>query len=332
MSLLALEGVTKRFGAQPPALQAVTLFVEEGEFVAVLGDSGSGKSTLLRVIAGFEAADSGRVFLDGADVTREPPHRRRTAMVFQGYALFPHLSVRDNIAYGLRRGGVGAREIAVRVEELLAATGLDGLADRRPDELSGGQRQRVAIARALARRPPVLLLDEPLSALDAKLRERTGAELRAIQRREGAAFVMVTHDQAEALALADRVAVLRAGRLLQVGTPRELWERPVSREVAEFLGGANILAPADAALSAALPAPLYALRPERIRLVREAPAVNGGAGEVEAAEFRGASVLLTVRGAARIALRVRVPGSDAPRPGDRVALAWEAEALAPLPA
>jgi putrescine transport system ATP-binding protein len=332
VSLLRAESVTRRFGAVT-ALDGVTLDVGEGEFFALLGGSGSGKSTLLRVIAGFEAADAGRVTLAGEDITALPPHRRPTAMVFQSYALFPHLSVYDNVAYGLRREGVSPAETAKRVAEALELVSLPGLSDRRPHQLSGGQQQRVAIARAIAKRPKLLLLDEPLGALDAGLRERTGLELRALQRRLGTGFVMVTHDQAEALALADRVAVLEAGRLAQIGTPRELWERPATRSLARFLGGANVIEASQAALSAPDPAPAYALRPERIRLVPEAPWLNGAPAVVEEAVFRGEATLLTVRLECGAKLRVLRPAGEAPpAPGSTVGLAWDADALAPLAA
>ncbi|HZH47999.1 MAG TPA: ABC transporter ATP-binding protein, partial [Roseococcus sp.] len=204
MSLLSLRAISRRFGLVT-ALDHLSLDIAPGEFVALLGGSGSGKSTLLRVVAGFERPDSGQVWLNGADITATPPQRRDVAMMFQSYALFPHMSVGENIAYGLRRA---RQPHAARVAELVAMLGLDGLEARRPAQLSGGQQQRVALARAMARRPALVLLDEPLAALDANLRERTGFELRAIQRRIGSAFVMVTHDQSEALALADRVAVL----------------------------------------------------------------------------------------------------------------------------
>jgi putrescine transport system ATP-binding protein len=308
--------------------------VAAGEFVALLGGSGSGKSTLLRVVAGFERPDAGRVVLNGADITQAPPQARDVAMMFQSYALFPHMSVRDNIAYGLRRAGADAPSITARVAELVALLRLEGLEARRPAQLSGGQQQRVALARALARRPALVLLDEPLAALDAGLRERTGLELRALQRRTGASFVMVTHDQAEALALADRVALLDAGRIAQVAPPRELYERPATRAVARFLGAANILETGGPIpLAADTPAPAYALRPERIGLVALAPAVNGIAARVEEVAFRGADALILARPAAGEALRVVLPpGAELPEPGAAIALAWEASSLAPLSA
>ncbi|MFN3448408.1 MAG: ABC transporter ATP-binding protein [Roseococcus sp.] len=316
------------------ALEGLSLTVGEGEFVALLGGSGSGKSTLLRVVAGFERPDAGRVLLKGRDITADPPPARDVAMMFQSYALFPHMSVRENIAYGLRRAGADARAIAARVAELVALLRLEGLEARRPAQLSGGQQQRVALARALARRPALVLLDEPLAALDAGLRERTGLELRALQRRTGASFVMVTHDQSEALALADRVALLEGGRIAQVAPPRELYERPATRGVARFLGAANILeAGGPIPLAPETLAPAYALRPERIALVAEAPPVNGVRAVVEEVAFRGADALLLARPAGGEALRVVLPaGAALPERGAEIALAWEAAALAPLAA
>ena len=329
MTLLALEGVTKRFGAAL-ALDGLSLGIGAGEFFALLGGSGSGKSTLLRLIAGFEQPDAGRILLQGQDVTPLPPPRRAVAMMFQSYALFPHMNVRDNIAYGLRRAG--ERDTAPRVAELLALLGLEGLEGRRPHQLSGGQQQRVALARALARRPPLVLLDEPLAALDSGLRERTGLELRALQRRLGASFVMVTHDQGEALSLADRVAVLEQGRIAQVAPPRELYERPATRSLARFLGAANVLEAGQWPLRAEAPAPAYALRPERIRIVPDLPVVNGTRARVTEIAFRGGDALVLAE-AAGLTLRVVLPGgAPLPEPGAELCLAWDATALVPLSA
>ena len=240
MSLIALSGVQKWFGDYH-ALRSVDLDVAEGEFFSLLGPSGCGKTTLLRVIAGFEGVSEGAVRLDGADMRGVPPNRRPTNMVFQSYAIFPHLSVAQNVAFGLRRGGLAASERSARVEEALAMVGLAGFGGRAAHALSGGQRQRVALARALILRPRVLLLDEPLSALDRKMRETMQMELRRLQRQVGITFVLVTHDQEEALILSDRVAVMFEGRVAQLATPQALYARPATREVAEFIGVMNFL-------------------------------------------------------------------------------------------
>ncbi|WP_331300008.1 ABC transporter ATP-binding protein [Methylobacterium oryzae] len=235
---LRLEELTKRFGTHR-AVDAVSLDLEAGEFFCLLGPSGCGKSTLLRMIAGFESPTSGRILLGAQDLTALPPHRRPVNMMFQSYALFPHMSVAGNIGYGLK--GLGRSASAERVSELLKLVRLDGFGDRRPETLSGGQRQRVALARALAREPKLLLLDEPLGALDRGLREETQGELRAVQRRLGTAFVVVTHDPEEAMMLADRIGVMEAGRLIQVGPPADLYRRPASRFVAGLLGDVNLI-------------------------------------------------------------------------------------------
>jgi putrescine transport system ATP-binding protein len=238
--LLRIEGVVKKFGGFR-AVDALSLDIQAGEFFALLGPSGCGKTTLLRMLAGFETPDEGRIVLNGKDIAQVPTHQRPINMMFQNYALFPHLSVKDNIAFGLKRASMPSSEIDARVTEMVALVKLDGLEKRKPDQLSGGQRQRVALARSLARRPQLLLLDEPLAALDKKLRESTQAELMELQRRLGLTFIIVTHDQAEAMTMAGRIGVMDAGRLEQVATPRELYEAPHSRWIAEFVGDINLL-------------------------------------------------------------------------------------------
>lgn len=237
--LLRIEGVAKTFGTFR-AVDGVSLDIKAGEFFALLGPSGCGKTTLLRMLAGFEAPDEGRILLGGKDIAQALPHERPINMMFQNYALFPHLTVRDNIAFGLRRAGMARADITTRVAEMVALVKLDGLEKRKPDQLSGGQRQRVALARALARRPQLLLLDEPLAALDKRLRENTQGELMELQRRLGMTFIIVTHDQEEAMTMADRIGVMNAGKLAQVAGPRELYEAPRSRWIAEFVGDINL--------------------------------------------------------------------------------------------
>jgi putrescine transport system ATP-binding protein len=239
MPLLRIEGVVKKFAAFR-AVDGVSLDIRAGEFFALLGPSGCGKTTLLRMLAGFETPDEGRILLNGKDIANVLPHQRPVNMMFQNYALFPHLSVRDNIAFGLKRAGMARADIATRVAEMIALVKLEGLEKRKPDQLSGGQKQRVALARSLARRPQMLLLDEPLAALDKKLRESTQLELMELQRRLGMTFIIVTHDQEEAMTVAGRIGVMDAGRLDQVATPRELYEAPSSRWIAEFVGDVNL--------------------------------------------------------------------------------------------
>ena len=237
--LLRIDGVAKTFGTFR-AVDGVSLDIKAGEFFALLGPSGCGKTTLLRMLAGFEAPDEGRILLGGKDIAQALPHERPINMMFQNYALFPHLSVRDNIAFGLKRGGMARGDITARVAEMVALVKLEGLEKRKPDQLSGGQRQRVALARALARRPQLLLLDEPLAALDKKLRESTQGELMELQRRLGMTFIIVTHDQEEAMTMASRIGVMKSGKLAQVAPPRELYEAPRSRWIAQFVGDINL--------------------------------------------------------------------------------------------
>ena len=237
--LVRFEGVRKTF-ADTVAVKRVDLSIYEREFFALLGPSGCGKTTLMRMLAGFETPDSGRILLGDQDISTEPPHRRPVHMMFQSYALFPHLNVAQNIGFGLRRQGVAKAEVTARIEEMLALVKLEGLGRRRPDQLSGGQQQRVALARALAPRPRILLLDEPMAALDKKLREETQFELMALQQDLGLTFMIVTHDQDEAMVLADRIAVMRDGEIVQIGRPAEVYEAPIDRYVAGFIGDVNL--------------------------------------------------------------------------------------------
>ena len=293
LPLLRIEAVVKKFGTFR-AVDRLSLDIRAGEFFALLGPSGCGKTTLLRMLAGFETPDEGRILLDGKDIAQVLPHQRPVNMMFQNYALFPHLSVRDNIAFGLKRAGMPRAQITTRVAEMVALVKLEGLEKRKPDQLSGGQKQRVALARSLARRPQVLLLDEPLAALDKKLRESTQLELMELQRRLGMTFIIVTHDQEEAMTVASRIGVMDAGRLEQVATPRELYEAPASRWIAEFVGEVNLfegqVAPHESnrlAVSTRDAGTIFvaeprqpvtktnvcvAIRPEKVKLSRRGPA------------------------------------------------------------
>jgi spermidine/putrescine ABC transporter ATP-binding subunit len=238
--LLNIDQVAKSFG-KTRAVDGISLEIRENEFFALLGPSGCGKTTLLRMLAGFEAPDSGRILLSGNNISPLPPEKRPLNLMFQSYALFPHMTVRQNLSYGLEMERLPRKEIRARVDETLASTDLTALAGRKPDQLSGGQKQRVALARALVKRPRVLLLDEPLGALDKKLRERMQLELKRLQHEAGITFVIVTHDQEEALVMADRMAILKDGKLLQAGTPDEIYEAPADRFVANFIGTMNFL-------------------------------------------------------------------------------------------
>ena len=311
---IKLDQVTKTFDGRVMAVDAVTLDIAAGEFFSLLGPSGCGKTTSLRMIAGFEHPDSGRVHVGGRDITDLPVHRRDMGMVFQSYALFPHRTVAENVAFGLRMREVPKPEIERRVAAALEQVALTGFENRKPGQLSGGQQQRVALARALVVEPPVLLCDEPLGALDRKLRQQMQFELKELQKRLGVTLVFVTHDQEEALAMSDRIAVMNGGKVEQVGTPTEIYERPRTRFVADFIGEINILEEG---------ARIRALRPEKIRLV----AADGArmAGTVETANYLGGSTLLRVRPDAGPSMLVREThaGERASRaPGDAVGLAW----------
>lgn len=327
---VSFRGVSRHFGSVR-AVDRVDLDIAEGEFFAMLGPSGSGKTTCLRLIAGFERPDAGEIRLFGEPVTGLPPYRRAVNTVFQDYALFPHLNVLDNVAYGLMIAGVPRAERHRRAEEALEMMALPGYGARRPAQLSGGQRQRVALARALVNRPRVLLLDEPLGALDLKLREQMQDELKALQRRVGITFVFVTHDQGEALSMADRVAVFDQGRIRQIGTPAEIYARPATRFVARFVGSSNVLPP-DLARRMGGPAAWCSLRPESIRLTDPAGAALGGV--VRSVRYLGSATRLVLdvgQGTEVTEIAVLVPaGRPVPAIGARAGLEWDVAALHPL--
>jgi putative spermidine/putrescine transport system ATP-binding protein len=308
------------------AVGGVDLDVSDGEFFAMLGPSGSGKTTVLRMIAGLEQPTSGQILLGGEDVSRLAPFQRDVNTVFQDYALFPHMTVADNVGYGLRVRKVPRPERRARVAEALATVRLAGFGDRRPSQLSGGQRQRVALARALVNRPKVLLLDEPLGALDLRLREEMQIELKAIQREVGITFLFVTHDQGEALTMSDRVAVFDRGRIEQVGTPAEIYERPGTAFVAGFVGTSTLLT--GAAARALLGEDgTYVVRPEKIRVGEPEPGDVAADGTLAELLYAGAETRLHVQldaGVRMVAVRPNAgaPGEDAPRPGDRIRLVW----------
>jgi putative spermidine/putrescine transport system ATP-binding protein len=309
VSLLELRELSRRFG-DFVALDSVNLSVQSGEFLTVLGASGSGKTTTLRLIAGFDRPTSGSILMDGTDLAPLPPFRRPVNTVFQHYALFPHMSVRDNVGYGLRMQRVAPAEIGRRVDEALAMVRLGDFGGRTPKQLSGGQQQRVALARALVNRPRVLLLDEPLGALDLKLRREMQLELKQLQTQVGITFIYVTHDQEEALTMSDRIVLMRAGRIEQIGTPREMYDSPRSRYVADFIGDTNLLRLGNDEVS---------VRPEHVQLI--AADAGGMPGLVDAVTFVGSTY--RVRVALADGQRV-VALQSAPREiGQRVAVQWD---------
>ncbi len=361
-AVIAFDQVVKRFGAFT-AVHQTSFAIGEGEFFSVLGPSGCGKTTTLRMIAGFERPTSGAVLLDGDDVSQVPPYRRNVNTVFQQYALFPHLNVFDNIAFGLRSKKVARREVTTRVQELLEVVRLPDLAGRKPAQLSGGQQQRVALARALVNRPSALLLDEPLGALDLKLRETMQVELKRIQREVGSTFVYVTHDQAEALTMSDRIAVMHEGRVSQIGTPPDIYFRPATVFVAGFIGTANLLAARVAGVGAgrltvdvdgvtrtSLPAAAipsgwtpvagsparFMIRPEQLGLTRDEPTNAAGsvAAVVTAITFLGPVLRCTARTAAGAELQADLAAGAAtlpPHVGDAVWLSWDDGAATIVP-
>jgi putative spermidine/putrescine transport system ATP-binding protein len=327
-----LRSVSRHYGAVR-AVDGVSLTIEDGEFFSILGPSGSGKTTCLRLIAGFDLPTEGTLLLDGKDASRLPPYERDVNTVFQDYALFPHLSVLENVAYGLRVKGLDRPTRERRAEEALAQVELAGFGARRPGELSGGQRQRVALVRALVNQPRVLLLDEPLGALDLKLREQMQVELRALQRRLGITFVYVTHDQGEALSMSDRVAVFSGGRLEQVDTPRNLYARPRTVFVAGFVGTANVLAGPLARRVSGGDRPV-SIRPELIRFGVAAGDAAGLPGRLLDVQFHGATTRYAVEVEGGLVLSVSLANGDGdagrPRPGEAVNLSWPREAMVAL--
>ncbi len=353
MSVVEIAGVVKRYAAQR-VLDDVSLTIAEGEFFGLLGPSGSGKTTLLRAIAGFVAPEAGSIRIDAEDLTRVPVHRRGIGMVFQHYALFPHLSVFDNVAFGLAVRGTARAQVRARVQEMLRLVELESLVERRPAQLSGGQQQRVALARALVTRPRVLLLDEPLSALDKRLRLQMQVELRQIQREVGITTVFVTHDQEEALTLSDRIALLHEGRVVQCGAPAEVYERPRSVFAAQFLGAANFfagrVAPDGDGESGAvdlddgtrlfsagtLPGPgqavTLAVRPEKLLLGEGAPGgENVLSGTLVQAVYSGSSTAYYVQcGARQVTVFAQNRGEVRLEHGAAVSLSWSAADTVPL--
>ncbi len=317
---LAVEfaNVSRHFGTVR-AVDGVDLAIAEGSFFAMLGPSGSGKTTCLRLISGFEKPTGGTIRIFGQDVSAIPPNRRNVNTVFQDYALFPHLNVRDNVAYGLMVKGMERRTRHARADDLLAMVKLEGYGDRKPAELSGGQRQRVALARALVNEPKVLLLDEPLGALDLKLRETMQDELKTLQQRLGITFVFVTHDQGEALSMADTVAVFNEGRIAQIGPPEEIYDRPRTRFVADFVGSSNVLPP-DFSRSLGAGDHWTSLRPEAVRLTAPTTPLTG---RVTTLRYLGAGTRVTVAVPGGEIAAFVGRGGTVPAPGEDVGVIWD---------
>jgi spermidine/putrescine ABC transporter ATP-binding subunit len=327
-TLLEVRSVTKRFGPHE-VLKNLTLDIPAGEFLTLLGESGSGKTTLLRLIAGFEQPTSGEILMNGERLDTQPAHERPVNTVFQHYALFPHLSVRENVAYGLKVRSTPQNEISARVDQALAMVKMSDFANARPSKLSGGQQQRVALARALINRPQLLLLDEPLSALDANLRKQMQSELKSLQREIGITFLFVTHDQEEAMALSDRIALLRNGALEQIAAPREIYARPATAYTAQFIGQTNLLRaevrngiatcgslrwPADGTGDAAEGPAIYSLRPESIQLLADEPAAARSVrfrATIRQQIYAGSTELLELDCGQAQQLRARIPTQGA---------------------
>ncbi len=317
------QSVSRHFGAVK-AVDAVDLTIAEGSFFAMLGPSGSGKTTCLRLISGFEKPTGGAIRIFGQDVGDVPPHLRNVNTVFQDYALFPHMNVRDNVAYGLMVKGMGRAARYAKAEEMLALVKLDAYGSRKPGQLSGGQRQRVALARALVNEPRVLLLDEPLGALDLKLREAMQDELKTLQQRLGITFVFVTHDQHEALSMADNLAVFNEGRIAQIGTPAEVYARPRTRFVADFVGSSNVLPP-DLTRTLGGPAKWSSLRPEALRVVPAGGAML--AGPVTTLRYLGSGTRAVIAGTGT-EIGVLIPAGEAvPEVGQTIGLGFDPSAL-----
>ncbi len=322
---VSLQNVSRHFGSVR-AMDGVDLEVAPGEFFAMLGPSGSGKTTCLRLIAGFEQPTAGTIRIFDEAVEGVPPYRRNVNTVFQDYALFPHLNVRDNVAFSLMLKKVDRTERNRAAETALEMVKLAGYGDRRPGQLSGGQRQRVALARAIVNKPKVLLLDEPLGALDLKLREQMQEELKALQKTLGITFIFVTHDQGEALSMADRVAVFNAGKIMQVGTPEDIYRRPETRFVADFVGSSNILPP-DFVQSMLGISKWASLRPEAVHVVKAGGGASAMTGTVISRSYMGSTTRLAIQLSKQRVNAVVPSTGDVPAEGDRVTVGFAKDAL-----